>query len=41
MNNRAIGIIDAGFGGLAAAKSLRELMPSENIIYFILEEGKE
>ncbi len=34
MNNRAIGIIDAGFGGLAAAKSLRELLPSENIIYF-------
>lgn len=34
MNNRAIGIIDAGFGGLAAAKSLRELLPAENIIYF-------
>lgn len=34
MNNTAIGIFDSGLGGLTALKAARELMPSENFIYF-------
>lgn len=32
MNNQAIGIIDDGFGGLAAVKELNSRLPHENII---------
>ena len=34
MHQRAIGVFDSGFGGLTAARQLRRIMPSENIIYF-------
>lgn len=34
MNQRAIGVFDSGLGGLTAVRRLRQLMPSENIIYF-------
>lgn len=34
MNQKAIGVFDSGLGGLTAARQLRRLMPSENIIYF-------
>ena len=34
MPQRAIGVFDSGFGGLTAARQLRRIMPSENIIYF-------
>ena len=34
MNQRPIGVFDSGLGGLTAVRRLRELMPSENIIYF-------
>ena len=36
MNNKekAIGIFDSGLGGLTVVKSVIELMPNENIIYF-------
>ena len=34
MNERPIGVFDSGFGGLTAVRRLRDLMPSENIIYF-------
>lgn len=33
-NNRPIGVIDSGIGGLTIAKKLIELLPEENIIYF-------
>lgn len=34
MCQRSIGVFDSGFGGLTAARQLRRMMPSENIIYF-------
>lgn len=34
MDNRAIGVFDSGFGGLTAVRTIRQLMPEENIIYF-------
>ena len=34
MNQNPIGVFDSGLGGLTAARQLRRLMPSENIIYF-------
>src|SRR4051794_4435392 len=33
-SNSAIGIFDSGIGGLTVMKSIRELLPYENIIYF-------
>lgn len=33
-NNKPIGIFDSGLGGLTVVKSVLELMPEENIIYF-------
>ena len=32
--NGSIGIFDSGFGGLTVMRAIRELMPSENMIYF-------
>ena len=34
LHQRSIGVFDSGFGGLTAARQLRRIMPSENIIYF-------
>lgn len=34
MNQRAIGVFDSGLGGLTAVRQLRQIMPSEDIIYF-------
>ena len=34
MNQKPIGVFDSGLGGLTAARQLRRLMPSEDIIYF-------
>ena len=34
MQQQAIGVFDSGLGGLTAARQLRRIMPSENIIYF-------
>lgn len=34
MSDHAIGIIDAGFGGLAEVRAVQRLMPGENIIYY-------
>ncbi len=34
MDNRAIGIIDSGVGGLTAYRELRRLLPQENLVYF-------
>ncbi len=34
MDNRPIGVFDSGLGGLSALKVLRELLPSEDIVYF-------
>lgn len=33
-NNKPIGIFDSGLGGLTVVKSVTELLPGENIIYF-------
>ena len=33
MNNNPIGIFDSGVGGLSVARSIREKLPNENIIY--------
>ncbi len=33
-DNRAIGVIDSGVGGLTVVKELQKLLPQENIIYF-------
>ena len=33
-NNSPIGVFDSGFGGLTVAKTLREKLPHENIIFF-------
>ncbi len=32
--DKAIGVFDSGIGGLTVVKSLMELMPNENIVYF-------
>ena len=34
MDNRPIGVFDSGLGGLTAVRSLRQLLPGENLIYF-------
>ncbi len=34
MSENSIGIFDSGFGGLTVMKTIRELLPFENIIYF-------
>lgn len=34
MNNSSIGVFDSGLGGLTAVKSIREMLPHENIVYF-------
>lgn len=34
VDNRPIGVIDSGVGGLTVAKELRQLFPQESIIYF-------
>lgn len=34
MDNRPIGIFDSGLGGLTCVKTVTEIMPNENIIYF-------
>ena len=34
MDQRPIGVFDSGLGGLTAVRQLRQLMPSEHIIYF-------
>ncbi len=34
MDQRPIGIFDSGLGGLTAAKTLEEILPDENLIYF-------
>lgn len=34
MDNRAIGILDAGFSGLAAVRELCSLLPHEDIVYY-------
>lgn len=33
-DNRKIGVIDSGVGGLTVAKEFRDLLPEENIMYF-------
>src|SRR5690554_2678509 len=33
-DNRAIGVIDSGVGGLTVVKELQNLLPQESIIYF-------
>lgn len=34
MDNRAIGVLDTGVGGLTAVRSLRALLPGEDIVFF-------
>ena len=34
MDTRAIGVFDSGLGGLTAVRSLRRILPRENLIYF-------
>ena len=34
MDNRPIGVFDSGLGGLTAVRSLRQILPEENLIYF-------
>ena len=34
MDQRPIGVFDSGLGGLTAAKTLEEILPDENLIYF-------
>jgi glutamate racemase len=34
MDNRPIGVFDSGLGGLTAVRSLRQILPSEELIYF-------
>ncbi|KEI35961.1 glutamate racemase [Allofrancisella frigidaquae] len=34
INNRPIGVFDSGIGGLTVVRSLMDMLPNENIIYF-------
>ena len=34
MDDRPIGVFDSGLGGLTAVRSLRQILPEENLIYF-------
>ena len=34
MDQRPIGVFDSGLGGLTGAKTLEEILPGENLIYF-------
>lgn len=34
MDNRPIGILDSGFGGLTALREMKRLLPNEDLIYF-------
>lgn len=34
LNNRPIGLFDSGVGGLTVAHAIKQIMPSENLIYF-------
>ena len=34
MDARPIGVFDSGLGGLTAVRSLRQILPEENLIYF-------
>jgi glutamate racemase len=34
MDQRPIGVFDSGLGGLTAVREIRNILPSENIIYF-------
>ena len=34
MDMRPIGVFDSGLGGLTAVRSLRQILPEENLIYF-------
>ena len=34
MDNRPVGVFDSGLGGLTAARKIRSILPSEDIIYF-------
>ena len=34
MNNAPIGIFDSGIGGITIFKSIQELLPKENILYY-------
>lgn len=34
MDNRPIGVFDSGLGGLTAVRSLRQILPEEELIYF-------
>lgn len=34
MDGRAIGVFDSGLGGLTTVKTLKQLLPTENILYF-------
>ena len=34
MDNRAIGVFDSGLGGLTAVRTIKRLLPSEDIVYF-------
>ena len=34
MDNRPVGVLDSGLGGLTGMKALRELLPEENVVYF-------
>lgn len=34
MNNRPIGVMDSGIGGLTVVRELQRLLPGEDIIYF-------
>ena len=33
MDNRPIGVLDSGFGGLSVVKELRKILPSEDVVY--------
>ena len=34
MDNRPIGVLDSGMGGLTAVRELLRVMPEEDIVYF-------
>ena len=39
MDMRPIGVFDSGLGGLTAVRSLREILPEENLVYFGIRPG--